>query len=361
MVAALAREAARPKPMHFQWPQPRPKKEWAKASEEERGLWFETLLIDHPDVKAVVEDACYKLSRVFRIRASDAMLILGESGSGKTTLYYQLAEQVNALYGRDDPERTIVPALKHEVPALCSPSGYCVALLKALGDPNPEGRKKSSLLDDTAALINACEVRVILLDNAQDIPSKRGARGVEQVSVRIRDLIDRTQCLWLFFGTARATEVVDNESQLIKRIPYRALLHYFTLADLANARRFKRLLERMDEWLPLAERNTELLSKLSGLIFIACGGVLDRLVKLLDHVWHSAFEDSREHLVEADFLKGFRRLYGPKIQNPFTKEFQIRHLNGKNEPFEHLHEGKKPKNGAKAVRAPRKKPGEDAA
>jgi hypothetical protein len=335
----------------FEWPLPRNKKKWAGASEDERATWADNMLIDHPELKAIVGDMCVNLAHVHRSRRSVAMLLLGESGTGKTTLIQELSRRLEAIYGRCDPELTVVPALAFEVPSTCTPNEVCITLLKKLGDPNPEERNRKTLLKATAQLINSCEVRVVLLDNMQDIPSKRGARGVEQVAVRLRDLIDHTHCLWIFLGTKRATEVVDNESQLVKRIPYRARMHYFTIGKKSDARRFRLLLNRLDEWLPLAESNAELLQKLSGKIFIASGGVLDRLVKLLDRCWVCAFQAGREHLLQQDLLNAHRQLHGPDIPNPFADDFKIRYLNEENEPFEYLHDGVKPKNTSKIVRS----------
>jgi hypothetical protein len=319
----------------FQWPQPRPKHEWLTIPGEVRWPWSEQVFIDHPDVKAVVEDSWTALAHVQRNRRSISILALGESGSGKTRLADAFIGQTNALYGRDDPERTIVPAFKLEIPDGCTPRGLCVAILYALGDPMAE-KRKVNLTKATAALLKACEVKVIVIDNLQDIPSRRGARGIEQVGVRLRELIDQTQCLWLLLGTRSAAEVVDSESQLIKRVAYRKQLQYFSIGNEAKSKRFRRLLNRLDEWLPMAERNTDLFARLAGKIFLATEGVLDRVEKLLDGASWEAVMDGREKLDESDFLQGFRTLYGPDVANPFEKDFATRRLNGVDEPFENL-------------------------
>lgn len=324
-----------PKAKPFQWPQPRPKREWLSIRGEDRWPWSEQVFIDHPDVKAVVEDAWTALTHVVRNRRSISILALGESGSGKTRLADAFIRETNVLFGREDPERTIVPAFKLEIPDGCTPRGLCVAILHALGDPMAE-KRKVNLTRTTSALLKACEVKVIVIDNLQDIPSRRGARGIEQVGVRLRELIDQTQCLWLLLGTRSASEVVDSESQLIKRVAYRKQLRYFSIGNESKSKRFRKLLNRLDEWLPMAELNTDLFARLAGKIFLATEGVLDRVEKLLDGASWEAVMSGREKLDEADFVQGFRTLYGPDVANPFDKDFATRRLNGVDEPFETL-------------------------
>lgn len=319
----------------FQWPQPRPKYEWQDIPADDRWPWSARVFIDHPDVKIFVDDAWSALTHVQRNKRGIAMLALGETGSGKTRLADEFVLQTAAVYGREDPERSIVPAFKLEIPDGCTPRGFCIAILEALGDPMAK-KRKTNLTRATSALLRECEVKVIIIDNLQDIPSRRGARGIEQVGVRLRELIDQTQCLWLLLGTRTASDVVDSESQLIKRVAYRKHLHYFTLGSNGKAKRFRQLLNRLDEWLPLAQRNTELLAQLAGRIFLATEGVLDRLEKLLDGACLAAISQGREYLVESDFLESSRTLYSADAPNPFEPDFALRRLNGVDEPFEKM-------------------------
>lgn len=324
-------------PVHgrFVWPKPTAKSQLGELDADARWPWSGHMFINHPDVQAVVEDAWEALAHVQRTRRSSAMLVVGESGAGKTRLADRFAAHTRAVYYHDDPERTIVPALTLEVPDGCTPRGFCVEILTALGDPMAE-RRKVNLTRVVSKLIAACEVRVIIIDNVQDIPTRRRARGIEQVGIRLRELIDQTQCLWLLLGTSTATDVVDSESQLIKRVAYRKSLSYFAIDSANSSKRFLQLLIRIDEWLPLAQSNEALLRKLAGRVFIATEGVLDRVEKLLDLAALKAVQAGREHLIEADFHEGFAKVYSSDISNAFASDFVVRRLSRLNEPFEKL-------------------------
>jgi len=328
----------------FQWPAPRPKAAWNGATRSERAKWWKRLFIDHREVRFIVADAWRMLQHTIDAQTHDGMFILGPSGAGKTQLAEAIQENVVRTYGRTDPEQEIVPALLLEVPDPCSPRLFCIAILRALGDPDPElrptdkkeAKEMNTLAKQTATMLKRCGVRVVIIDNVQDIPAKRAERGVEQVAVRIRQLIEDSTCLWMLLGTDAARRVVDNESQLIKRLPYRASVHYFEIGTDASKSMFLKLLLRIDEWLPLMNTNDELLRKLAGRIYLATEGVLDRIRKLLDCACDVALDDRREYIVEHDLEEGFSRLYGFQVANPFSKDFTIRQLRGKDEPFEFL-------------------------
>lgn len=320
----------------FSWPKPRPKAAWKDACG--RRHWFKRMFIDHPGVRELIEDAWSAVDRAQQSAFSVAMLILAGSGAGKTQLAEEFKAQLDSLYGRKDPQQTVVPAIILKVPERCTPRDFCLAILQALDDAEPERRPRKDLTGQTATMLKACETRAVIIDNVQDIPTKRGVKGVEQVGIRLRELIDQSQCLWLLLGTDAARSVVDSEAQLIKRVAYRARIPYFKIATTDEQATFLKLLLHVDKWLPLMQDNQELLRKQAGHIFVATEGILDRLAKLLDLACVAANKAGREYLVQADLRAGFRVLYGPQVENPFADGFVLRQLRNADEPFEKLND-----------------------
>lgn len=321
--------------VHFA--KPRDKCKWCGKTVLERRSWAKEMFIDHPDAKEVVIDVLENVIRSMQTLTSIGMHIVAESGGGKTTLINEIDRQVSTEYGRTDPEKTVKPVLRLNAPDPCTPPEFCRSILEALGDPGARSRQSRdesrSLQKITADFMNSCEVRVVLFDNFQDIPSARRARGIEQLGIRIRDLIDMTQCTWVFVGTKESKDVINAKSQLLKRVPYTKIMRYFTLTD-GGSKRFMRLLERYDEWLPLADSNVEVLKTLSGLIFVATQGILDRLTRLLDSASYHAVTAGREHLIKDDFRNAFRKVFGSDHVNPFDDSFVLRLLDQPSEPYE---------------------------
>jgi hypothetical protein len=283
-------------------------------------------------------DALAKVERCSATKKLQAMLVIGAPGSGKTKLAKALQAIVDENYGRAEEERTVVPSIFFEAPDPCTPPEISITILEALGDPFPRKRKRGELMKRTAEMIEKCEVKLIIMDNLQDVPARRARRGVEQVGVRIRALMDRTKCLWMFFGTEDAKLVVDADDQLIKRIPYRANLEYFGIGTLGASKLLKRLLIEVDKWLPMAETSCIASAEMAWRIYLASDGIFQRLTDLFDSAWELAANAGRERIDQDDLAEAFDHVHGPRdpSQNPFRPEFVKRRLNGKDEPFEIL-------------------------
>jgi len=327
---------------------PRIKQYWQGAPLWERRGWKKTMFIDHPKVKEILVHALENIDYASKREQSVCMHVVAESGGGKSWLVDEIARIVRNAYFREDVEKTVVPALRLEAPTPCTPVELCISILSRLGDPFARKRAKTDLAgltELTARMLAACEVRVILFDNFHDIPSARRARGIEQIGIRLRDLIDMTQCLWMFFGTGKSRDVIAAESQLIKRVPYCVEIEYFTIEG-SGGKRFLRLLERLDAWLPLAQSSCGELKRLSGHIYVATNGMFERITDLLDHSWHYAVAAGREQLLQEDFARAFRMIFGADRENPFHEGFVIRTLDRPTEPYEKL--GKRVTGGAQS-------------
>lgn len=316
-------------------PTPPDKSFWRNKSIEERQRWTDHFYINHPDIKAIFSDFLQKLEHCGRSGRYAGMLIIGPSGSGKTTLTRKMMAVANDLYGKTELERTICPVIQFAIPDPCTPLEFSVAILRALGDPNPRGRKnKASTIEAAERFLSECDVRLILLDNFQDIPARRAARGIELVGARLRELIDSSAALWVFLGTSEALKVVNSDPQLVKRISYKAHLRYFDIKE--GAKTFLMLLQKVDMWLPLAEASCVSDARHAGLIYLATEGIFERLVQLVDSGWFLALKAGRETMLLEDLEAAFRFVHGPQpsATNPFHPEFVTHRLVAKGDPFE---------------------------
>jgi hypothetical protein len=318
------------------FPKPRLKHAWRGKTLAERRRWDENIFIPHPQARTAVQDVLNNIGFTLDAAKSIAMLMVAESGRGKTTLRRELVRQVMIRFARENGEVTIVPALALDVPAKCTPAEFCYAILRALGDPMQRRRDTSELTKVTADLIMKCGVRVVLLDNIQDIPSSRRERGIEQVGLRLRDLIDLTACVWVLLGTKEARAVINNAAQLTRRVLYETQLEEFGIDSLDQRKRFLTLLIEIDCWLPLAESSVELLRACAGEIFIATNGIFDYINKLLGRACDVAVSFQREHLTKSDLSAAFSMLYRSRGENPFDDGFVARPLTRRGEPFEAL-------------------------
>lgn len=323
----------------FCFPTPPEKSFWNRKSLQERETWSAGFYIPHPAVQAVFDHCREKLEATSRTGQHDAILVLGGSGAGKSALCEQLLQYGNTRFAREDPQRTICPCLKLDVPDPCTPLEFAVGILEGLGDFRPRGRRnKADTIKAATMLLRSCEVRLVVIDNTQDIPARRAARGIELVGARLREFIDGSNALWIFLGTDDALKVVNSDPQLVRRICYRGRIPYFGIEDAQSQKAFRILLKKVDQWLPLAEPSCLVDPRVAGLVHIATEGIFDRLVKLVHRGWIEAVVAGREVMAQGDLEKAFVYVFGPTVEriNPFAEQFLVRRLREPGEPFEVL-------------------------
>lgn len=320
------------------YPSPPKKEEWRGKSIRERKLWSVNCFIASDDTRTLIKDVIERVQYIDAYSASFGMLVLGGSGTGKTRLVRFLTSLVNDQYGRTDPEKTVMPVVDIKVPEACTTHEINVAVLTALGAIGADSTKKPEVLRRTKKALLECEVRLVIIDDFQDVPLRRGERGIDRIGAHLRDLMDASRAVWIFFGTEESNLVRNSKNQLIKRIPYLHRIGYFDIYNNTNALRFSRVLRLMDHWLPLAEQSCFQNNEFRSRMFFATSGVFDRLVKLLDAAMEVAVNDDRESLTREDLEQGFAALYGSASSsiNPFQLNFTPRMLNQKDEPFEVL-------------------------
>lgn len=322
----------------LRYPIPPEKAHWREKTIQERKSWSLDCFIAADDTRVFINDVCERVRHIDSSSTGFGMLVLGGSGTGKTRLVKFLADALNARYGRSDPEKTVMPVIAIKIPEICTTHEVNVAILTALSAIGAQSKNKTEVQRIAKNALIACEVRLVLIDDFQDVPLRRGERGIDRIGTHIRDLMDTSRAVWVFLGTEESNRVRNSKNQLIKRIPYLHRLTYFDIDTKPAAVRFSRLLELLDAWLPLAEPSCFALKEFRALMFIASGGVFDRLIRLLDAAIEITVLNERESITREDLAKAFSKLFGSSCAsaNPFEASFVPRKLNQTGEPYEVL-------------------------
>jgi len=319
-------------------PSPVPRSHWIDKPIQARQRWMVDCFIASKETLQLIQDICQKGESILTGDSSFGVLVLGGSGSGKSKLLSVLEMQFLTRFIRYDDEKTVRPVIKIRIPEVCTAHEINVAILKAFGALDYNSSKKLETSQRARMALLDCEVRLVLVDDFQDVPLRRGAKGIDRIGAHIRDLMDASRAIWCFLGTDEAGEVRNSKNQLIKRIPYLHRLRYFSVKGPDMQRQFAQVLKELDNWLPLASSSCILKSELRGLLYIASAGVFDRLIKLLDAAVHVVVADKRESIEVGDLETAFYKVHGWTLpsNNPFSTQFELRMLNRPDEPYEVL-------------------------
>lgn len=314
----------------------RPSKEtWRGASFEVRCKWRESLLIKHPKFRKSLETITEKIEHAQQTGKGAGVFLMGAPGTGKSTLISYLEAVHSKLPEPYPDDRTLCPVVKLKIPRVCNQKQLMVEFLEAIGDPFPDQGSYTQLKKRVIRLFNECRVRLVLVDDLQDVPARRSTKGIEEIASCFRDLIDETSAVFLLCGTEKARIVIDGEVQLRRRTPCRLYLRYFGFEEQARKQDFKRLMVELDEWMPLAEPSCITESIVIERMFFASNGILQYLVELMDLAWPIAVKAERESVCIEDLAIAFQKLWGDVSAeiNPFVITNRPHKLIGEGEPF----------------------------
>jgi len=186
-------------------------------------------------------------------------------------------------------------------------------------------------------LVLATQTKIIAIDDFQDIPARRKARGIETLGDWIRDLCEMEfPGLVVALGTEEAAVVRDSNTQLLRRMQVRLELPHFSIDGNDVAKSFGALVLKINELLPLAE-SSEVLKRKETLVplYLATGGSFDYLMKLMCRSLARAVQSGKEQIEIEDFRKGFddQHEIAAQFGNPFDPDHDKQRLIGKGQIF----------------------------
>lgn len=292
---------------------------WRAASLAKRELAIDSLRFNHPhwqDCIAAIDGRVQsrRISGVAR-----GILILAEPGGGKTTFMDHL---LTRFPRRIESDLTLVPFVGFPVPSSCRPVDFLNQILHSMGDPDSEGRDLRKVRSRVFTLIKKCMTEVIAIDNVQDIPEKRGPKGLQNVGTVLRDLSDVGVVLALL-GTEDARPVVNSNIQLRSRVPGFKKLCNYDIETVAGLSLFMRVIHEVDIRLPLATLSGIGAGGTGRALAFACNGSLRTLKDLILRALTRAVEDGREQISHGDLSRAFCELFldAANEANPFAADF----------------------------------------
>jgi Cdc6-like AAA superfamily ATPase len=296
--------------------------DYSKASKEERCRLVESIFVEHPRLKEILEKVKHAHSYSRLAAEPECVFIGGPPGAGKTTLlnHYRLRFQP-----KDHGDRIEVPVLCARVPSKATDKNLATTLLAALGDPAAE---KGSAYNQTTRLklfIRECGVQLIILDEFQHFVDKDSWKVLKRVSDWLKNLIDETGVPVVLIGMPYAVEILASpgNEQLQRRFAVRAPLDPFVWDTSDERTEFRAFLKAVDDQLPLGESSRLSDPLIAFRFYCATNGRVGRIMKIVRRATELALERGIEHLsldVLADAYDDRLRADCPGRVNPFLMD-----------------------------------------
>lgn len=306
---------------------------WNGAPLKDRLQHFKTIYVKHRSIGKVTKFIERELMLRQVEECATGVLVIAGSGSGKSSFVEFLRRQYPDV---DTPELSIRPVVCFHVPAVPSPSSMGSALLKALGDPVHGRGTWEEKKDRAEKLLLKAKTIIVAIDDFQDVPSKRKARGVEHVANWIRDVCDfKFPGLVVALGTEQAAVVRDAHEQLLRRMQPRFELPVFSMESADDIKHFRTLLDLVDEQLPLGLSSNLKSAHLARPLIAASNGILDYMMKLLLRAVVRAVERQSERIDFVDLELAFEDLHqvAARAGNPFSPGWNGNALTGPGQIF----------------------------
>lgn len=312
---------------------------WADQTIVERSEAFDKIFVEHEDIKEVLKVIAFKLTEIQRRSGAINMavyeelprqlgaglVVTGDSGAGKSTLARHILDS-HPIH--ETVEQTYIPVVYMVIPDTVTALAMGTSLLRALGDKDLTGNAED-LRRRATMLMRRCRVKILIIDDFQDIPARRS--GFAEIVAWLRKVIDYAPTLVLAMGTPAAEAVRDSDIQIRRRMEATAYLMRFDISSAIESRDEKKkrvekwiqIIKRLDEELPLGGSSNLSDHKTALLLLRASNGSFSNLVNILWHAMSTAVQANRESLTREDLQEGFNRQFGERAKkgNPFDDRY----------------------------------------
>lgn len=252
--------------------------------------------------------------------------LTGGPGFGKTSLCRHLIKAMPpSVRVEDDYEFTEKPVIFAECPPNATPIKLAKAILRALGDPNPEKGSEFNLTERIIKLLADCRTGLLLLDEIHNLLNENRTTTSQRATCQwLKGLINRTKTTICLVGVDEFEDVLDSEIS-------RRFLRRYRLSSLSSSLKnnegelqtyFKLLTKAAKEIFELSAIPNSTNAHFIKQLWIATGGVPSYVSALIKTAVHTLQRYNKNILDVQDLSDawetGICREVSVIKQNPFT-------------------------------------------
>lgn len=260
--------------------------------------------------------------------------VTGCPGAGKTTIIEEIADK---YLPREEPEKVVREVICVSVPSKLSGGVLYRKIIEALGGYVKRNAGLAELQKEAASMLDSCETKVIVLDEAQHLAIYCGKKSeVAEVADALKTLMNEGGVSIVLVGLADVTELLKANGQLRRRFSEEVRLQPWDPADDDDLLNMLTVIFRLVEngGMPKQEWFEDM-DFLKTLCF-ASNGTIAHLAKLIARAVFFAKKSRRKTITRKDLQKSFVTQFWPDVpdeRNPFLDKFNGIGLVLENEPF----------------------------
>jgi TniB protein len=285
----------------------------------ERLAWIEQICVFCPRWHKILAKIghCHQKNKI--AAEPQCLLLVGPTGAGKSTLVERYVNGYPPVRGKTIQR----PILKATVPSKATEKGLATALLKALGDPYPTSGTTVGMTLRVTTYLKDCGVEMLVLDELQHFVDQDSAKVLLNASNWLKTLIKETRVACVLVGLeGYAEQVVNKNPQLARLFGDAYVLRPFKWHDQypETITVFRRLLAELDQLLPLAEPSGLDELETAWRLWVASGGVMGQLMKVVRAAAALALNRRLERIDLKLLAEAFRDESGGErrgLKNPF--------------------------------------------
>lgn len=290
-------------------------------------------IVEHERFLSAVSELEDVMSAQLEESVSQGMCLMGSTGTGKSQSVKILLERYPSY---QTEEVTIMPVLKVIMPTTGGVKPLYELILAAMGAPTTG--TAATLERRIQRLFKLCGVKLVIVDESQHMVNMNGRTTAQKKAAdSVKNLMELTGVSVVLVGTEDLFNLLTQDSQLRRRFSKKVTLLTWNPNNPKHRTEVGKVLFSL-----LSRAGVQVdFEGLKDVGFItrftyATGGRMAYIVKLLVEALLLVEKSGATTLDRKHFHEAFTRVIWHKATektNPFDEEFEMRILNGKDEPF----------------------------
>jgi Cdc6-related protein, AAA superfamily ATPase len=282
---------------------------------EEKLQYLSNLTLFYPKLNQILEQVEECQSSAQMLKRPLCMRITGVPGSGKTKISEIHKNKYPDYSTADGDEKSV---LYSRIPCPAYIGGLASKILNDLGDPFYFKHSSISIATQRLyALLKACKVKIIFLDEMQHLVDRNSQKLLRDSSDWFKELIDETGIPVIFLGCPDSNKIFLENDQLANRVRIVENINPFKHDEEA----FKVILHLFDKRIPLKESSDLAVPDLRRRIYVATKGLMKPMHDLIIHSTIYALQSKSTRITLDMLSKAYDKLFYDHLKdNPFESD-----------------------------------------